>query len=100
MESILCNARSNISKKQRQHLISKNNHRDDRRKPESILACKHFQQQGHSFSKQMKFIIKDKLVNLDDSKETLLELLVVREDFWIQKLKTLVPFGLNPEVSK
>ena len=31
------------------------------------------------------------------SKETLQEKLMIRENFWIQKRKTLVPFGLNQE---
>ena len=58
------------------------------------------QEQGHNFNKHAKFFIIDKLVNLHDSKETLREILVVRENCWIQKLKTLVPFGLNQELSK
>ena len=77
-----------------------NNHREGAKKPNSILACKHFQEQGHSFNKHPKFIIIDKLINLHGSKEALLEMLVIRENFWIQKLKTLVPFGLNQELSK
>ena len=32
--------------------------------------------------------------------EALREMLVIRENFWIQKLKALVPFGLNQELSK
>ena len=42
----------------------------------------------------------NKLVNLHTSKEALREMLVIRENFWIQKLKILVPFGLNQELSK
>ena len=77
-----------------------NNHGKDTKKPNSILACKHFQEQGHNFNKHAKFIIVKKLVNLHGSKETLREMLVVRENFWIQKLKALVPFRLNHELSK
>ena len=77
-----------------------NNHRKDTKKPNSILACKHFQEQGHTFNKHAKFIIIDKLINLYGSKEALREMLVIRENFWMQKLKTLVPFGLNQELSK
>ena len=57
-----------------------NNHRKDTKKPNSILPCKHFQEQGHNFNKDAK--------------------LVIRESFCIQKLKTLVPFGLNQKLSK
>ena len=77
-----------------------NNHRKDTKKPNSILACNNFQKQGHNFNKHTKFIIVKKLVNLHGSKETLREMLVVRENFWIQKLKTLVPFRLNQELRK
>ena len=63
-----------------------------------ILACKYFQEQRHNFNKHAKFIIIDKLLNLHGSKEALREMLVIRENFWIQKLKTLVPFGLTQEI--
>ena len=77
-----------------------NKHRKDTKQPNSFLACKQFQGQGHNFNKHAKFIIIDILVNLHGSKEVLREMSVVRENFWIQKLKTLVPFGLNQELSK
>ena len=76
------------------------NHRKDTKKPYSILVCKHFQEQGHNFNKHVKFIIIDKLVYLHGSKEAVREMLVVRQNFWIQKLKTLVPFGINQELNK
>ena len=76
-----------------------NNYRKDTKKPNSILVCKHFQEQGHNFNKHAKFIIIDKLVNLHGSKEALREMLVIRKNFWIRKLKTLVPFGLSQERS-
>ena len=74
-----------------------NNHSKDIEKPNSILACKHFQKKVYNFNKHAKFIIIDKLVNLQGSKEALREMLMLRENFRIQKLKTLVPFGLNQE---
>ena len=57
-----------------------NNHRKDTKNPNSILACKHFQEQGHNSNKYAKFII-GKLVKLHGSKETLREMLVVRGNF-------------------
>ena len=77
-----------------------NNHRNDTKKSNSILSWKRFQQEGHNFNKHAKFIIIDKLVNLHGSKEALRKMLVIREHFSIQKLKTLVPFQLNQELSK
>ena len=72
-----------------------NNHSKDIEKPNSILAGKHIQKKVYNFNKHAKFIIIDKLVNLQGSKEALREMLRIRENFRIQKLKTLVPFGLT-----
>ena len=77
-----------------------NNHRKDTKKSNSILACKHLQEQGHNFNKHAKFIIIDKMINLHGSKEALREMLVVRENFWIQKVKTRVSFGLKQKLRK
>ena len=77
-----------------------NNYRKDTKKPNSILACKNFQEQGHNFNKHAKFIIIDKMIRLHGSKEALREMLVVREHFWIQKVKARVSFGLNQKLSK
>ena len=65
-----------------------------------MLASKHFQQQEHNFNKHSKLIIIDKLVNLHSSKEALREIVVVRQKFWIQKLKILVLVRLNQKFSK
>ena len=45
---------------------------------------------GYNFNKHAKFIIIDKLVNPSDSKEILQNLLILRENMWIQKIKLLV----------
>ena len=70
------------------------NHRKNTKQSNSILACKHFRQQGHNFSKDTKLIIIYKLASTHDSQEKLRELLVVRENFRIKNLKALIPFGL------
>ena len=99
MECILCKMQY-VRKAEAAFNLRLNNHRKDTKKPNSILACKNFQEKEHNFNKHAKFIIIDKLVNLHSSKEALQEMLVIRENSWIQKLKTLVPFGLNQELSK
>ena len=97
MESILCQIQyaEKAETTFNLRLNNLNNQRRDSKKSNSIQGCKHFQQQGHNFNKNVKFIIINKVVNLHGSKELLREMLVVRENFWIQKLKILVPFGLN-----
>ena len=99
MECILCKMQY-VGKAETAFNLRFHNHRKDTKKPNSILACKHFQEKGHNFNKHAKFIIIDKLVNLHGSKEALRELLVIRGNICIQKLKTLVLFGLNHELSK
>ena len=102
MECILCKTQYLRKAETAFNLILNilNNHRKNTKKPNSILACKHFQEQELNFNKHAKFIIIDELVNIHSSKEALQEMLVIRENFWIQKLKTLVSFGLNQELRK
>ena len=69
-----------------------NNHRKDTKKPNSILACKHFQEQGHNCNKHAKFIIIDKLVNLYNSSD--------KRKFLDSEAKNTSPFGQNQELSK
>ena len=99
MECILCKMRY-VAKAETAFNLRLNNNRKDTQKPNSILACKYFQEKGHNFNKHAKFIIIDKVINLHGSKKALREMLVIRENVWIQKLKTLVPFRLNQELSK
>ena len=54
-----------------------------------------FQHQWHSFNNNAKFTIIEQLKDTSKSKEKLREILKFREDFWILKLETLHPFGLN-----
>ena len=99
IERTLCNKRY-AGKAETPFNIRLNNYRKDTKDPNAILACKYFRQQGHSFNSHVKSIILDKLVNTSSSKDSLLERLIQREDFWIQKLKTLVSYRLNQELSK
>ena len=99
MECTLCN-KQYIGKAETAFNIRLNNHRKDTKDPNAILVCRHFQQQGHCFNCRAKFIIRDKLVNTSSFKDVLPERLIQRENFWIQKLKILVPYALNQEFSK
>ena len=70
MECILCKMQC-VGKAATAFNLGLNSHRKDTKKPNSILACEHFQEQRHNFNKHAKFIIIDKLVNLHGSKEAL-----------------------------
>ena len=99
MECPLCN-KQYVGKAETAFNIRLNNHRKDTKNPNAILACRHFQQQGRKFNSHAKFIILGKLVNTSSSKDILRDPLIQGENFWIQKLKALVPYGLNQELSK
>ena len=76
-----------------------NNHRKDVKDLKVIWADKHFQENGHGFNKHTRFMTINRLTNTNLDKEILREHLIQRENFWIQKLETLYPKGLNQELN-
>ena len=78
-----------------------NNHRKDARNPrdDTIPACKHFHGNNHDFNKHARFTIIEQIKDFTKSYEDKRALLLRRENFWITKLKTLTPHGLNMELN-
>ena len=72
MECTLCK-KQYAGKSETGFKITLNNHRKDFKKPDAILAYKHFQKKNHVFNKHTKFIIIDKLTNTAKSKDWLKE---------------------------
>ena len=80
--------------------IRLHNYRADIKKSNAIETCKHFSTNDHTFSKHDKSIIIEQLRNINTTPtETLKLRLKERENFWIKKLKTLTPYGLNQELN-
>ena len=75
-----------------------NNHRKDVTR-KSIPASNHFDDKDHKFERDAKFILIEKLKTQNADKEILRKRLKVRENFWILKLETLHPKGLNRELN-
>ena len=99
MECKLCKLQY-VGKAETAFNIRLNNHRKDIKDPKAIPADKHFNQPQHSFNNHAKFILIEQLQNIDKtSTETLKDRLKKRESFWIKKLKTLKPHGLNHETN-
>ena len=98
MKCIVCNLEY-VDKDETAFYIRLNNHRKDVKDPKAILADKHFQKNSHRFNKHARFTITDKLTNTNLEKEVLSERIIQRENFWIQKLETLYPEGLNQELN-
>ena len=66
------------------------------KKSNAMEVCKNFNINEHTFSKHCKFIIIEQQQNINTTPtETLKLRLKERENFWIKKLKTLTPYGLN-----
>ena len=66
--------------------------------PKAIPACVHFRKEGHNFIKHAKLNLIEQLIETENVSKTTLKLrLKLREDFWILKLDTLSPKGLNQE---
>ena len=61
-------------------------------------ACKDFNNTEHNGTTQ--FLILEKLRNINTTpNETLKLRLRERENFWIKKMKTLTPYGLNQKLN-
>ena len=98
MERIICNLQY-AAKNETPFNIRLNNHRKDLKDPTAILADNHFQKNDHRFNEHARFKTIDRLINTNLDKETLRERLIQRENFWIQKLETIYPKGLNQKLN-
>ena len=97
LECYICNIQY-VGKSETPFNIRLNNHRKDVKNPNAIPACKHFNRHDHDFNNHGKIIIIEQLRNIrTTSTEKLKERLKQRENFWLMKLETLEPLGLNQD---
>ena len=80
MECILCDEQY-LGRGETAFNIRSNNHRNDTKDPNVMLACRHLQQQGHNFNSHAKLVIIDTLVNISSSKDILRERIIPLENF-------------------
>ena len=78
-----------------------NKHRSDTAHPTptTIPADRHFANPQHNFQSDAKFTIIEEIKGQSKSIEEKDNILLKRENFWITKLKTLKPLGLNQELN-
>ena len=77
-----------------------NNHRKNVEDPKAIPVGKCFNQIGHNFNLHAKFIIIEQLQDIEKtSNEMLKERLKTKKNFYIKKIKTLTPSGLNQDLN-
>ena len=89
-----------IGKSETPFNIRLNNHRKDSKKPNPILACKHFQSSNHIFQRDAQFILIEQIKKQSYAPESIKLMLKKRENFWIKELQTLFPSGLNLEYNQ
>ena len=96
---ILCPRKQYIGKTEPPVHLRINNHRYAVKDPKGIAFDKHFDTPGHNFNEHARFILIEQLRTTNTNKETTTQLLEQREDFWMQELKTIVPYGLNIQLN-
>ena len=77
-----------------------NKHRDDITREDAIQVCQHFNQASHNFEHHARFSIIETLKDQVKDLTTMRRILENREDFWINKLKTLKPNGFNKTLNR
>ena len=77
-----------------------NTHRYDVDKASDLAFDRHFDKPGHDFDHDARFILIEQMKNHQNlTKEENRKIMEHREDYWIQKLKTLAPYGLNDKLN-
>ena len=76
-----------------------NKHRFDSLSDDGLEVCKHFHQPNHSFNRDARFTVIEQIKKPFNKEETR-KLLEKRENFWIRRLKTLKPHGLNQYMNR
>ena len=94
MECSLCEKSQYVGKSEYSLNLRMNTHRNVWR-TDSLPCDKHFQMPVHNFNAHAKFTIIEEVYNKSLSKLKICQLLEHMEDFWILKLQTLSPQGLN-----
>ena len=79
--------------------IRLNSHRKESKNKNPILACKYFQNLNHNSQRDEEFILIEQIMKTFSTIEELRLPLKKRKNFWILKLITLYPDGLNQELN-
>ena len=99
LECILCKIQY-IGKSEWAMNIRINKHRNNVFREEAINVCQHFKQVAHNFNRHAKITIIEELKHQNKGLTQMRAILEEREDFWIQRLKTLHPDGFNKGLNK
>ena len=98
MECRICRIQY-IGKSETEFNIRLNNHHKDVNRQNAPQADQHFKLPNHIFSQHARFTLIEQLDNIRIDKDLATLRLKKREDFWIETLTTLHPYGLNAELN-
>ena len=98
MECRICRIQY-IGKSETEFNIRLNNHRKDVNRQNAQQVDQHFKLPNHIFNQHARFTLIEQLDNMRIDKNLATLRLKKREDFWIETLKTLHPYGLNAELN-
>ena len=98
MECRICRIQY-IGKSETGFNIRLNNHRKDVNRKNAPQTDQHFKLPNHNFNKHARFTLIEQIDNMRIDKDLATLRLKKREDFWIEKLKNLHPYGLNAKLS-
>lgn len=95
LECIKCNLKGYVGKTEPPANFRMNGHRSDAKKGDKLDVDTHFSQPGHNFDRDARFTIIEKIKKSNLQPEELTNLLLRREDFWMERLQTIQPNGFN-----
>lgn len=97
---ILCRKTQYVGKSEPPANLRFNTHRHDVKDPSGGAFDHHFALPGHDFNKHARFILIEQIRNhAGNSKMENRRLLEAREDYWMSRLQTLKPDGLNDSLN-
>ena len=96
----LCTKSQYIGKSEPPVHLRINTHRRDVKGPNGGRFDKHFNEPGHEYNKNARYIIIEQVYRQNKMKKMdIRKLLEDREDFWMQQLETIVPKGMNDHLN-
>ena len=99
-ECNLCPNTQYVDKSEPPVTLRINTHRYEVNNPKALAFDKLFLLPGHNFNANARFTLIEQVCNMNNStKQTIRQLVENREDFWIEKLKTVTPNRLNAHLN-
>jgi hypothetical protein len=97
---ILCKRSQYVGKSEPPFNLRINTHRYDVKSPNGGPFDKHFNLPGHNYNDHARYILIEQIQSTKTkSKAEIRKLLENREDFWMTKLKTIIPNGCNDHLN-